>query len=190
MANFGWVPFADTSWQLDVTMRGAGRKILPMADGGAPNTFGAAAAGQWNEIVANDSIMIAAHGRKWSTDNVAWLVNGQLVEWSANKLAQEMWLRLGGSRSSLALDYRLLACFGANRITPLAESFGERLAKEMKGFGMKGTLTAYRGATGILGNRGRQVGSSRITCAISMLRHGSVAKGRATDAEAKVWSLS
>eukprot|EP01034_Spumella_vulgaris_P045806 gene45806-57080_t len=133
--------------------------------------------------------MIAAHGRKYTTETVGWLVKDKLIVWTAAQLAQHMWLNLGAGSSGLSLDYRLLACFGANNITPLAESFGERLSKEMKGLGMKGTLTAYKGATGILGNKGRQIGSSRVTCAMSMLRNGTTANGKPTADSSKVWTL-
>ena len=83
---------------------------------------------------------------------------------------------------SQQINYRLLACFGANNITPLAHSFGSKLATEMSAVGLKGSLTAYKGATGMDANLGKQIGSSRITCALSVLRHlGTMTGSQPTD---------
>lgn len=88
------------------------------------------------------------------------------------------------------INYRLLACFGANNITPLAHSFGSKLATEMSAVGLKGSLTAYKGATGMDANLGKQIGSSRITCALSVLRHlGTMTGSQPTDDASVVWTL-
>lgn len=191
MAVFGWVPFTDSSWQvqlLTTTIAGSRCNCLPMFDGSPP--MGGGPMGNWADIAANDILLIAAHGRRYTTDSIAWVGGDRVITvWGYTELAQQIWLRLGAQRSSLSIDYRLLACFGANNITPLATSFGSKLAKAMRGLNMHGTLTAYKGATGMGKLKGHQVGSSRTTCALSIIRHGGMTKGRATDQSAKVWNL-
>lgn len=56
--------------------------------------------------------------------------------------------------------------------------------------GLKGSLTAYKGATGMDANLGKQIGSSRITCALSVLRHlGTLVGSHPTDDASEVWQL-
>ena len=56
--------------------------------------------------------------------------------------------------------------------------------------GLKGSLTAYKGATGMDANLGKQIGSSRITCALSVLRHlGTMTGSQPTDDANVVWTL-
>jgi hypothetical protein len=159
-----------------------------MEDGSPP--FAGGSVGSWSEVAANDILLIGAHGRKYTTDTIAWVGGGGVVtQWSADQMAQEIWVRLGAQRSSLSIDYRLLACFGANNITPFAQSFGSKLAKAMQGLDMHGTLTAYKGATGMGALKGSQIGSSRTTCALSIIRHKAMTRGRATEESGKIWNL-
>jgi hypothetical protein len=166
---------------------------LPFIDGHAP--YPGHEGVSWNTIRAGDILLLVAHGRKWTTDYVAWKrEDGTIAQWTPQSFAQAIYDRLGGN-SGAELRYQLLACFGANNITPFAKSFGSKLAKEMKIRHMRGTLTAYEGATGMTapgtsGLQGSQVGNSRITCALSMLRHrGEKTAGKATSESGKVWNL-
>lgn len=190
MPVFAWIPFYDSGWVVYSMHSHLGQRtrILPFVDGHAP--FSGHERVSWGDIVAGDTLLLAAHGRKWSTDNVAWVKeDGTITQWTAQSFAQAIYDRLGGN-SGLELDYQLLACFGANNITPLAQSFGSKLAKEMSLRNMRGTLSAYKGATGMGALRGSQIGSSRVTCALSiMLNMGKMTKGRATALSAKVWNL-
>lgn len=190
MTTFFWVPFDDSDWNHDVYCRSipAHGKILPHADGsvgfvGHENV-------SWNQVQANDTLVLAAHGKKWSTDEVAWRKkDGTIVQWSPTVFAQAIRACLADHYGQ-QINYRLLACFGANNITPLAHSFGSKLATEMSAVGLKGSLTAYKGATGMDANLGKQVGSSRITCALSVLRHlGTMTGSQPTDDASVVWTL-
>jgi hypothetical protein len=190
VAIFAWVPFYDSGWVTYVYTTTVGKRgrILPFVDGHTP--YPGHESVSWNDIAAGDTLLLAAHGRKWTTDNVAWVQqDGTLAQWTAQSFAQAVYDRLNGN-SGLEIDYQLLACFGANNITPLAESFGSKLAKEMKLRHMRGTLTAFKGATGLGALRGFQIGSSRVTCALSILRHGGkMTKGKATALSGKIWEL-
>lgn len=186
MAIYGWVPLRDNHWMLDMMSRAPRIKLLPLADGSAP--MSGCVEGKWQDIVAHDVIMIGAHGMNYTTESVGWTVNGEAKTWTVQILADALAACLG-KQKTLALDYRLLACFGANNITLFAESFGKRLSVAMQVRAMKGTLTAYKGAVGILGNRGRQLGSSRITCALTRLRTDSTVNGKPTAESSKVWTL-
>lgn len=190
MTIYTWIPFFDSDWVTDSIKRNQKGKLLPFADGHAP--FAGHEKVTWGDIQANDILYLAAHGRKWTTEYVTWnKEDGTMAQWTAAKFAEEISDRLG--ERIPRLDYRLLACFGANNITRWAESFGSRLAKAMSDQRLQGTLTAYKGATGMIELRGKQAGSSRITCALSKLRHGGLENatkaGKATDASAKVWNL-
>ena len=77
-------------------------------------------------------------------------------------MAQQIWLRLGAQRSALNINYEIVACFGANNMTPFVQSFESKLAKAMRQLNMHGTLTPYKGDLGIKKLHGRQLGSSRI----------------------------
>lgn len=190
MTTFLWAPFYDSAWnrELGNLGYGGGNKILPHADGskgyvGHENV-------SWSQIQANDTLVLAAHGKKWSTNEVAWRgQNGVITQWSPAVFAQAIRACLGDN-FGLQISYRLLACFGANNITPLAPSFGSKLAAEMSNVGLRGTLTAYKGATGMDSNSGMQTGSSRITCALSLLRHqGTLVGTHRTDTASVVWQL-
>ena len=89
MTTFFWVPFDDSDWNHDVYCRSipAHGKILPHADGsvgfvGHENV-------SWSQVQANDTLVLAAHGKKWSTDEVAWRKkDGTIVQWSPTVFAQ------------------------------------------------------------------------------------------------------
>ena len=134
--------------------------------------------------------MLAAHGKKWSTNEVAWRKrDGSIEQWSPTVFAQAIRDRLDDHHGQ-QINYRLLACFGANNITPLARSFGSKLAAEMSGVGLRGSLTAYKGATGMDSDLGWQIGSSRISYALSVLRHlGTPVGSRPTNDASVVWTL-
>ncbi|WP_298595838.1 hypothetical protein [Zoogloea sp.] len=144
----------------------------------------------WNHDVYCRSI--PAHGKILPhADGSVGFVGHENVSWSqvqAN-FAQAIRACLGDGYGQ-QISYRLLACFGANNITPLAHSFGSKLAAEMGKVGLKGSLTAYKGATGMDANLGKQIGSSRITCALSVLRHlGTLVGSHPTDDASEVWQL-
>lgn len=189
MSNFAWVPFPDPQWSAHVRSMDSKIKILPHNDETSNPQTDYGVTVSWKEIKAEDTLFIAAHGRRFSTETVAWNDGkGGVRQWTADNLAGALCDKLGESRY-LSLDYRLLACFGANNITPLAKSFGSRLAARMKTRKMKGTLTAYRGVTGIGGlNAGLQEGSSRVTYALGQLFH--IKRITKTDDAAEVWNLS
>src|SRR5262245_11224549 len=121
MARFGWVPFYDSTWVSYVLTEciHTWGHLLPFVDGHAPHHRHENVS--WGDIAGRDVLFLAAHGRKWTTDSVAWKKeDGTLAYWTVQSFAQAVYDRLDGS-SGLELDYRLVACFGANNITPFAQ---------------------------------------------------------------------
>ena len=100
------------------------------------------------------------------------------MTWTPAQMADVLQGFLGDKR----IHYELLACFGANS-WGLASSFAEKLAADMRGANMRGTLTALKGATNIGAGQGRQTGTSRITTGMKMpwKVHGKVIKPGGTD---------
>ena len=166
MKNYYWLPFLDEAWHSDTVARMTHRDaILPFADGtAATRTRGGNSkpAGRWSDIGSGDQVLIGGHGHKYSTEKVTWVTANRNISWTASQLASAIKLNLAncGQRK---IDFHILACFGANNMTPLAKSFGSKLAKELKVRGLRGTLTAYKGAIGMMAARGHQTGTSRIT---------------------------
>lgn len=166
MKNYYWLPFKDEGWHSDTVARmSRSDAILPFLDGtAATRTRGGNSrpAGQWSDIGTGDQLFIGGHGHKYSTEKVTWVLGTGNVSWTASQLASAIKLKIanGGQRK---IDFHILACFGANNMTPLAKSFGSKLAKELKARGFRGSLTAYKGATGMMAARGHQTGTSRLT---------------------------
>ena len=171
MANYFWLPYYDETWFNYLNNRtgvNEGAKLLPFANS-STMTRGVLgqrfAAGEWAQMVEEDHIQIATHGRKYTTDTVAWDCKGGLIAWTPDQMADVLQGFLGSKR----IHYDLLACFGANS-WGLAASFGEKLLAAMKKKGLKGTLTALKGATNIGAGQGRQTGTSRFSTGIKMLK--------------------
>jgi hypothetical protein len=146
---------------------------------------------KWAEVEAGDTVKIVTHGRKFTTKEVAWLcpdVPGGLIKWSAAELAAV--LQRLSSHVDGAIHWDLLACFGAN-MWGLSKSFASRLHTEMLALGMKGSLTAYQGATNIGASQGRQTGSGRVTAGFYIKTHKVItdAKGTLAADAAKKWML-
>src|SRR5262249_15759070 len=124
MPWFAWVPFNDPGWV--AYCNSPNKRILPFADGVPVPGHERVS---WNQIQANDTLLLAAHGKSFTTDKVAWVrkdAKGKkqiIAQWTVQQFAQAIHHNLGDSHD-LFLYYRLLACFGANNITPLAQSFG------------------------------------------------------------------
>ncbi len=193
MKNYYWLPFQDNQWHRDTVSRMSRRDaILPFSDGAsACRTLGGLSkpAAQWRDIGSGDQLFIAGHGHKYSTEKVTWVLENRNISWTANQLASAIKLNLANN-SQRSIDFHILACFGANNITPFAKSFGSKLAKELKVRGLRGTLTAYKGATGLMAARGHQTGSSRITAAshLAFNRHPNTT-GNATSDAGVTWQL-
>jgi hypothetical protein len=128
--------------------------------------------GSWSQVVTGDTVKIVTHGRKYSTTSVAWVCNGVpggLISWTAAEMAAV--LKRLTSHVAGPIDWDLLACFGADD-WGLSKSFASRLLAEMRRLGMRGSLTAYNGATNIGAGQGRQTGTGRFSTGLYMLSHG------------------
>ena len=190
MADYYWVPLGDKDWLADTRKRikedGGDGLLLPYRLGQHVGNLDKAL---WSDIQAGDSITIAAHGHKYTTEKVSWIVSGETVSWSSEYLASALHTCMGNN-VSFNINYYLLACFGANNITPFAPSFGKRFAASLKAYRFRGTLTAYKGATGMNKAHGFQTGSSRITAAPSfLLGDGAKKEGTATYDAGVTWQL-
>ncbi len=165
MANYFWLPYYDETWFSFLNNRtgvNAGAKILPFSNlgrryTGMPN-------GEWDEFQDDDHLQIATHGRKYTTETVAWDCAGGLIAWTSDQMAHV----LRGFVKSRRVHFELLACFGANSWGNAA-SFGERLLASLRRQNLKGTLTALKGATNIGAGQGRQTGTSRFSTGVKML---------------------
>ena len=197
MPNFYWLAMRDNSWHEDTLgrMDRVLDRILPFQDGSSATRSpggNKAIAGAWTDLRDGDLVWIPVHGRKKSTETVAWVVNGTEIDWTAEQVAQAVYGNLF-PRMNIAINYHLLACFGANSIIPFGKSFGEKLAKAMSVLLLRGSLTAYKGATGMAAHRGMQVGSSRITAAPVFFFHRGAGKPRgdiAIETASHSWPLS
>jgi hypothetical protein len=195
MTNFYWLAMPDRSWHDDTVnrMNRPADRILPFEDGtsAARTADGVTVTGaEWTDVQDGDFVWIPVHGRKKSTDTVAWVVKGVEIDWTAEQLAFAIRVHLFGR--DISVNYHLLACFGANNIIPFSKSFGAKFAKALTTNGMRGTLTAYKGATGMAAQRGMQVGSGRFTAAPIFLFHrgeGSPAGHIATQSATESWPL-
>jgi hypothetical protein len=197
MAGFYWLPFPDKGWHADTLARGDRRydKMLPFLDGTDASRSASGVslpAGAWSEIKEGDELWLPVHGHKYSTEIASWSVEGKLISWTAPQFAEKLLEKLLW-KGAYSLHYHLLACFGANNISLFAKSFGERLANAMTALNFQGTLTAYKGATGLAANRGHQIGTSRLTAAPIFLMHrgpgAPSATTLATQDAAKSWRL-
>lgn len=166
MANFFWLPYYDKTWDTYLNLRtgvNPSAKILPYSNGG--HGYSGFTNGNWAALAAGDHLQIATHGRKYSTQNVAWACPAGMITWTPQQMANV----LQGFVGAKSINYELLACFGANS-WGFASSFAEKLAGEMTKAGLKGTLSALRGATNIGLGQGRQTGDSRFTTGLKMFR--------------------
>jgi hypothetical protein len=193
MKDYYWLPFQDDGWHNDTVGRmNSTDAILPFTDGTSASRTklgSSRPAGQWSDIGSGDQLYIAGHGHKYSTEKVTWVLTNKNISWTATQLASAIKLNLAncGQRK---IDFHILACFGANNITPLAKSFGSKLARELKVRGLRGTLTAYKGATGMMAARGHQTGSSRISAAPHFAFGGNASTtGTATKDAGVTWQL-
>ncbi|PKF63503.1 hypothetical protein CW745_01235 [Psychromonas sp. psych-6C06] len=193
MKNYYWLPFKDDGWHSDTLKRMNNNDfILPFLDGtsAARSSLGASRpAGAWSDVGSSDQLFIGGHGHKYSTEKITWVLPGNNKSWTASQLASAIKLNLANG-AQRKIDFHVLACFGANNITPLSKSFGSKLAKELKARGFRGTVTAYKGATGMLGAQGHQTGSSRIT-ALPQFAFGGQASttGPLTTESGVTWQL-
>lgn len=166
MKNYYWLPFKDEDWHSDTIKRmNKNDYILPFIDGtsAARTRLGASGtAGIWSNVGSGDQLFIGGHGHKYSTEKITWVLPGNNASWTASQLAAAIKLQLANG-AQRKIDFHVLACFGANNITPLSKSFGSKLAKELKARGFRGSVTAYKGATGMLAAQGHQTGTSRIS---------------------------
>ena len=166
MANYFWLPYYDETWFNYLQQRtgvNAGAKILPFSNLGRKYT--GMGNGEWDEIQDGDHLQIATHGRKYTTETVAWDCAGGLVAWTSDQMAHV----LRGFVKWKRVNFELLACFGANS-WGRAASFGEQLLASLRRQNMKGTLTALKGATNIGAGQGRQTGTSRFSTGVKMLK--------------------
>ena len=172
MANYFWLPYYDETWFSFFTHRtgvNEGAKLLPFANGSTITRGvlgqGGWKKGEWDEIRDGDHLQIATHGRKYTTETVAWDCAGGLVAWTSDQMAHV----LRGFVKWKRVHFELLACFGANS-WGRAASFGEQLLASLRRQNMKGTLTALKGATNIGVGQGRQTGTSRFSTGVKMLK--------------------
>jgi hypothetical protein len=150
------------------------------------NDFGMTA--DWGDLQDGDQLYIGAHGGARDSSQVAWVENGNKTWWTAEQLSTVLSTRLLDG-SAPYLEYHLYACFGANSYYKTGECFGLRLRREMMCASLRGTLTAYNGAVGLNANGGRQVGSSRITCAFWYLIGKQDHNSGATKDMGTTWEL-
>lgn len=166
--------------------------ILPFADGTSAKRTKIGSSrpeGQWRDLGSGDQLLIAGHGHKYSTEKVTWVLANKKISWTASQLASAIKLNLANC-GQRRIDFHILACFGANNMTPLAKSFGSKLARELKVRGIRGTLTAYKGVTGMMASRGHQTGTSRISAAPKLIFGGSVrTTGNPTKDAGVIWQL-
>ena len=182
MPSFYWLPYRDAGWLTDAYSRAniaRGDRMLPFLNGGSAAGSGVPA-GTWDDVRENDSIFLPVHGHKYTTSKVSWSVGDQLVSWTAGTFADHLRLKLDQNHAA-SHHFHLLACFGANNITFFHQSFGFRLASEMKARGLRGDMTAYMGATHMQAVKGHegQIGTSRLTAAPYFLMQKMRGKGGA-----------
>ncbi|MCP4321123.1 MAG: hypothetical protein GY951_06880 [Psychromonas sp.] len=193
MKNYYWLPFKDEDWHSDTIKRMSNNDaILPFLDGTSASRtkLGASKpAGIWSEVGSGDQLFIGGHGHKYSTEKITWVLQKNNTSWTASQLAAAIKLNLANG-SQRKIDFHILACFGANNITPLSKSFGLKLTRELKARGFRGSVTAYKGATGMLGAQGHQTGTSRITALPQFALTGNASTtGPSTSGAGVTWQL-
>ncbi len=193
MKNYYWLPFKDDDWHSDTIKRmNNSDYILPFLDGSsaARTRLGASGtAATWADVGSGDQLFIGGHGHKYSTEKITWVLPGNNTSWTASQLAAAIKLNLtnGAQRK---IDFHVLACFSANNITPFAKSFGSKFAAELKSRGFRGSVTAYKGATGMMAAQGHQTGTSRITALPQFAVTGQASiTGPVTSQSGVTWQL-
>lgn len=144
-------------------------------------------AGRWCDLKEDDELYMSAHGMRYSSRYVVMGLAEEStlpVRMSAASFASLLCFAMG-PQIRLRLHFILSSCFGANAFF-FWKSFGGQLARAMRSHGFRGKLSAFKGATGMYGNRGWQGGSGRIS--FLLLRNRS-AGPRTVDA-AKTWELN
>ena len=80
--------------------------------------------------------------------------------------------------------------FGGEHVVRRRSDVVEGKGRLRIGTTMEAEMEPYKGATGMDANLGKQIGSSRITCALSVLRHlGTMTGSQPTDDANVVWTL-